>query len=262
MIKIEKDSTKSGRKRIVIELENGDVFKGYENGKQYQFNGKNGLQNLCSLTEDEIKSVFEKANTIALYDGEYISFLKQVGSTNPKRGNQSVYSKDGLYKFGYYYKKSRGGIVIAAWYEGHEHTIREGRDFTIEEADNIIHEVCEEYDSTGRFKSERTILRGQPFPHEYFKEIENENLSFDVSLYNSITGYILNGFDESGNSLLAPNETLTICSVDGFEISVSDTDSLRVNDEKNLIIIHIFNQPEDELVIPIDKISRVLLLRG
>ena len=261
MIKIEKDATKSGRKRIIVKLENNELFKGYENGNKYQFNGKNGLQNICSLTENEISSVFEKANAIARYGGDHISFLKQSGDVNPKRGTQCIYSKDGLYKFGYYNKESRGGIVISAWYEGHEHSLKNTYDFTPEEAGKIIREVCDEYDSTGRFKSERVILRGQPFPHEYFEGTVNENLSLPVDYYVSIMDYILNGFDKLGNSSLMPNETLKICCVDGFESDVSDTDSLRINDEGTLIIIHICNYPENELIIPIDKISRVLLLR-
>ncbi len=255
------DETKKGTERCIVRLDNGDVFKGYKNGNQFQFNGKNKQQGICSLTKKQIKTSFEKVNAIANFGGDHIGFLKSTKKQR-KRGNQSVTSRDGLYKFGFYSKQARGGIIIYALFDGKERQIRPTLSFEDEKkAHSIIKEICNEYNRTGRFKSERTSLRGTPFPHEYFDENKEENLNLDTSYYESIVSFVLNGFDDKGNSLIAPNEVLHIYCVDGFEIGLEDTDSLRVNNSNDILIIHSCNAPDNELLIPVDKISRVLLSR-
>ena len=257
-MKMNIEQTKNGNDVIVVELDTGEIFKGYTIGKKFQFS-KDG-KDLCYLSEKEAHNVFKKANDIAKYGGNVIAFLKSYKTRT--RGNQTETSKDGLYKFQYYSRQDKAGITICAVYNGKERQIRPYLPFgETDKAKEIIKEVCNEYDTTGRFKSERTSLRGTPFPHEYFDETKEENLNLDEHYYDSLNSYILNGFDDNGNSLLTPGETLHICCIDGFEIGLEDTDSLRVNENGDLFIIHTCNAPDNELIIPVDKISRVLLSR-
>lgn len=262
-MEINYDNTDKGTERCIIRLENGDVFKGYKLGNQFQFNGRNKQQGICSLKKEQIETIFEKANTLANFGGRHIDFLNSINPAKKQNKNhQTVTSNDGLYKFRYYSKQDKGGIIIAAVYEGKERKIRPILSFEEEEkAHSIIVEIKKEYDTTGRFKSERNISRGTPFPHEYFDESKEENLNFDNPYYESILAYILNGFEDNGNSLIIPGETLHLYCVDGFEISLEDTDSLRVNKNEDILIIHTCNAPDNELLIPVDKISRVLLSR-
>ena len=260
IMEINFDKTNNGTDRCIVRLDNGDVFKGYKNGNNFQFNGRNGQQGICTLNKKQIKTVFEKANAIADFGGKHLDYLKTF-KTQGKKGNQSVSSDDGLYKFGYYFKKGKG-IIVYAMYDKNERRIRPILSF--EEEDNAklaINEAKKEYDSTGKFKSYRTSLRGNPFPPEYSDNNDVENLNLDNSYYESVLSYILNGFDKDGNSELAPNETLHICCVDGYKISLEDTDSLRVNDANDMLIIHICDAPDNEIIVPITMVSRVLLTR-
>lgn len=162
MFEIKTETTRTGKKRYSIQLDNGECFTGYPNTNAVVI--RQGQDYFCSIPTDDFEKTFENVNLLANNNGDYYSYLKKFH----KRGHQSVKSNDGLFSFGYSIGKDGRHYVYAYNYvENRQRTIYS--DIGDEDkAKQCIMDTCKEYDETGRFKVFRNNTSGVPFKEEYY----------------------------------------------------------------------------------------------
>lgn len=164
MFEIKSETTRYGKTRYDISLDNGECFTGYQNTTSVVV--KQGQVYFCSIPTDDLEKIFENVNLLANNNGDYHSYLRGFY----QRGTQSVKSRDGKFNFGYSVGKDGRHYVYAYSYvEDRQRTIYSNIG-DVDKAKQCIKDTCREYDETGKFKVYRNNICGVPFKEEYLNK--------------------------------------------------------------------------------------------